>query len=215
MGIGMTSQRTRNRMIDRLREKGITDERVLAAMAIVPRHLFMDEAMAHKAYEDTALPIKHGQTISQPWVVAKMTEIVLSYQPKKILEIGTGSGYQAAILGQLVEKVFSVERIDKLTRTARRRFVKFGYTNVRTKTGDGFDGWSNEAPYDLIIATAAAEKIPEKLLSQLKPSGIMLLPVGDSKSQNLIKVTKIFDGYDAEVLEAVMFVPFLQGIVRK
>jgi len=215
LGIGMTSQRTRNRMIDRLREKGIVDERVLTAMASVPRHLFMDEAMAHKAYEDTALPIKHGQTISQPWVVAKMTEIVLSYKPKKVLEIGTGSGYQAAILGKLVEQVFSVERIDKLTRTARRRFVKFGYTNVRTKTGDGFDGWANEAPYDLIIATAAAERIPVTLLSQLKLSGIMLLPVGDSKSQNLIKVTKTIDGYDTEMLDAVMFVPFLQGIVRK
>lgn len=215
LGIGMTSQRTRNRMIDRLREKGITDERVLGAMGKVPRHLFMDEAMAHKAYEDTALPIKYGQTISQPWVVAKMTEIVLSYQPKKILEIGTGSGYQAAILGQLVDQVFSVERIDNLTRTARRRFVKFGYTNVRTKTGDGFDGWENEAPYDLIIATAAAEKIPESLLNQLKPLGVMLLPVGDSTNQNLIKVTKTFDGYDTEVLESVMFVPFLQGTIRK
>ncbi len=215
LGIGMTSQRTRNRMIDRLRDKGIIDERVLAAMAIVPRHLFMDEAMAHRAYEDTALPIKHGQTISQPWVVAKMTEIVLQYQPKKILEIGTGSGYQAAILGQLVDAVFSVERIDNLTRTARRRFVKLGYRNVRTKTGDGFDGWANEAPYDLIIGTAAAEKIPESLLSQLKPSGVMLLPVGDSNSQNLIKVTKTFDGYESEILDAVMFVPFLQGTIRK
>lgn len=215
LGIGMTSQRTRNRMIDRLRKKGIVDERVLEAMAIVPRHLFMDEAMAHRAYEDTALPIKYGQTISQPWVVAKMTEIVLSYQPKKILEIGTGSGYQAAILGKLVDKVFSVERIDNLTRTARRRFVKFGYTNVRTKTGDGFNGWENEAPYDLIIATAAAEKIPESLLPQLKPSGIMLLPVGDSNSQNLIKVTKTLDGFESEVLESVMFVPFLQGTIRK
>ncbi|MFK8013075.1 MAG: protein-L-isoaspartate(D-aspartate) O-methyltransferase [Marinicellaceae bacterium] len=215
LGIGMTSQRTRNRMIDRLRSKGIIDERVLTAMANVPRHLFMDEAMAHKAYEDTALPIKHGQTISQPWVVAKMTEIVLSYQPKKILEIGTGSGYQAAILGQLVDEVFSVERIDNLTRTARRRFVKLGYRNVRTKTGDGFDGWANEGPYDLIIGTAAAEKIPEGLLGQLKPSGIMLLPVGDSKSQNLIKITKTYDGFESERLDAVMFVPFLEGIIRK
>lgn len=215
LGIGMTSQRTRNRMIERLREKGIGDERVLAAMATVPRHLFMDEAMAHKAYEDTALPIKHGQTISQPWVVAKMTEIVMQYQPKRILEIGTGSGYQAAILGQLVDEVFSVERIDDLTRQARRRFIKFGYRNVRTKTGDGFEGWSSEAPYDLIIATAAAEKIPVKLLSQLKESGIMLLPVGDSNKQNLIKITKTATGFDKEVLDAVMFVPFLEGVIRK
>jgi len=215
LGIGMTSERTRNRMIVRLREKGITDERVLTAMANVPRHLFMDEAIAHRAYEDTALPIKHGQTISQPWVVAKMTQIVMQYQPKKILEIGTGSGYQAAILGQLVAEVFSVERIDDLTRQARRRFIKFGYRNVRTKTGDGFEGWKNEAPYDLIIATAAPDEVPEGLLSQLTESGMMLLPVGDSKKQNLVKITKTSVGYDTEILDAVMFVPFLQGIVRK
>ena len=214
LGIGMTSQRTRNRMISRLQQQGIKDQRVLAAMSLVPRHLFMDEAMAHRAYEDTALPIKHGQFISQPWVVARMTEIVLSCQPKKILEIGTGSGYQAAILGQLVEQVFSVERIDDLTRIARRRFIKLGYMNVRTKTGDGFKGWSNEAPYDLIIATAAPEHIPTDLLSQLKTDGIMLLPLGDSQSQSLVKITKTESGFTQEKLESVFFVPFLQGVVR-
>ena len=214
LGIGMTSQRTRNRMIARLQDQGIKDQRVLAAMSFVPRHLFMDEAMAHRAYEDTALPIKHGQYISQPWVVARMTEIVLSCQPKKVLEIGTGSGYQAAILGQLVEQVFSVERIDDLTRIARRRFIKLGYMNVRTKTGDGFKGWSNEAPYDLIIATAAPENIPEDLLKQLKVDGVMLLPLGDSMSQSLVKITKTSNGYTEEKLESVFFVPFLQGVVR-
>jgi protein-L-isoaspartate(D-aspartate) O-methyltransferase len=215
LGIGMTSQRTRDRMIVRLQEQGIKDAKVLAAMASVPRHLFMDEAMAHRAYEDTALPIKHGQFISQPWVVAKMTEIVLQHNPKKILEIGTGSGYQAAILGKLVEQVFSVERIDDLTRIARRRFIKLGYMNVRTKTGDGFLGWENEAPYDLIIATAAPEKIPEKLLGQLKVGGVMLLPLGESKKPNLEQIINNDEGYTQENFESVFFVPFLQGVVRK
>jgi len=215
LGIGMTSQRTRDRMIVRLQEQGIKDAKVLAAMASVPRHLFMDEAMSHRAYEDTALPIKHGQFISQPWVVAKMTEIVLQHKPKKILEIGTGSGYQAAILGKLIDQVFSVERIDDLTRIARRRFIKLGYMNVRTKTGDGFKGWVNEAPYDLIIATAAPEKIPEELLSQLKDGGVMLLPLGDSKKQNLVQIVKNEQGYTQEIFESVLFVPFLQGVIRK
>ena len=142
-GIGMTSQRTRNRMVERLREKGISNEDVLKAMSIVPRHIFMDEALAHKAYEDTALPIKFGQTISQPWVVAKMTEILIENQPEKVLEIGTGSGYQAAVLSRLIKQVFSVERIDELTKVARKRFIQVGYRNIRTKTGDGFDGWQS------------------------------------------------------------------------
>jgi protein-L-isoaspartate(D-aspartate) O-methyltransferase len=215
LGIGMTSQRTRNRMVDRLREKGILNESVLKAMSTVPRHLFMDEAMSHRAYEDTALPINHGQTISQPWVVAKMTEIVVGESPKKVLEIGTGSGYQAAILGQVVEQVFSVERIDDLTKTARRRFIKLGYMNIRCKTGDGFKGWETEAPYDLIIATAAPEMIPESLLKQLKTGGVMLLPLGDSQKQNLVKLRKTDTGFDKEVLDAVMFVPFLKGVIRK
>jgi len=214
LGIGMTSQRTRSRMIERLRQKGITDERVLKALFDVPRHLFMDEAMAHRAYEDTALPINHGQTISQPWVVAKMTEIVLQHKPKKVLEIGTGSGYQAAVLGQVINCVFSVERINDLTKTARKRFIKLGYMNVRTKTGDGFKGWESEAPYDLIIATAAPEKIPQELLKQLVLGGVMLLPIGDNKRQHLVKVTKTIDGFEKEELDAVMFVPFLQGVVR-
>ena len=214
-GIGMTSQRTRNRMVERLREKGISDEDVLNAMSIVPRHIFMDEALAHKAYEDTALPIKFGQTISQPWVVAKMTEILIENQPEKVLEIGTDSGYQAAVLSRLIKQVFSVERIDELTKVARKRFIQVGYRNIRTKTGDGFDGWQSEAPFDAIIVTAAPPQIPEKLVSQLKENGVMILPVGDDKKQNLIKVTKTANGYTEETISAVMFVPFLQGTVRK
>jgi protein-L-isoaspartate(D-aspartate) O-methyltransferase len=215
LGIGMTSQRTRDRMISRLREQGINNEEVLHAMSVVPRHLFMDEAMAHRAYEDTALPIKHGQFISQPWIVAKMTEVVMQQKPQKVLEIGTGSGYQAAILGQLVKQVFSVERINDLTRIARRRFIKLGYMNVRTKTGDGFKGWENEAPYDLIIATAAPEEVPELLLKQLPVNGVMLLPLGDSREQKLVKITKTDEGYEKQDLDSVLFVPFLQGVVRK
>ncbi len=215
LGIGMTSQRTRNRMITRLQEKGIQDQQVLAAMSIVPRHLFMDEAMAHRAYEDTALPIKFGQTISQPWVVARMTEIVMQQTPKKVLEIGTGSGYQAAILGQLIEKVFSVERIDNLTKIARRRFIQLGYMNVRTKTGDGFLGWESESPFDLIIATAAPEHVPIKLLDQLKVGGMMLLPLGDNKQQSLVKIIKTETGFEKKILDSVMFVPFLPGVIRK
>ena len=215
LGIGMTSQRTRDRMISRLREQGIRDESVLHAMSVVPRHLFMDEAIAHRAYEDTALPIKHGQFISQPWIVAKMTEVVMQQNPQKVLEIGTGSGYQAAILGKLVKQVFSVERINDLTKIARRRFIKLGYMNVRTKTGDGFKGWENEAPYDLIIATAAPEEVPELLLKQLPVNGVMLLPLGDSREQKLVKITKTEDGYEKQDLDSVLFVPFLQGVVRK
>ncbi|MCF6301523.1 MAG: protein-L-isoaspartate(D-aspartate) O-methyltransferase [Proteobacteria bacterium] len=214
-GIGMTSERTRQRMIDRLREKGISDERVLMAMQKTPRHMFIDEALAHRAYEDSALPIKHGQTISQPWVVAKMTEAVLAEStPGKILEIGTGSGYQAAILGQLIEQVFSVERIDKLTRIARRRFIKLGYNNVRCKTADGFDGWDNEAPFEVIICTAAPEQIPYGLMEQLKIGGRIILPVGDNRQQKLLRIVKQQHGYEQQELADVIFVPLLQGVVR-
>lgn len=214
-GIGMTSDRTRQRMIDRLRLRGIGDERVLMAMAQVPRHLFVDEALAHRAYEDDALPIKYGQTISQPFVVARMTEeIIKHHHPVKILELGTGSGYQAAILAQLVDQVFSIERIDKLTRIARRRFIKLGYRNIRCKTGDGFEGWPSEALFDIIIATAAPEKVPYELLDQLEVGGKMILPVGNKKQQKLIAIVKESHGYREEMLGDVIFVPLLEGVVR-
>lgn len=214
-GIGMTSNRTRQRMIDRLRVRGIGDERVLMAMAQVPRHLFVDEALAHRAYEDDSLPIKFGQTISQPYVVARMTEEVIKHNhPVKILELGTGSGYQAAVLGQLVDQVFSIERIDKLTRVARRRFINLGYRNIRCKTGDGFDGWLSEALFDIIICTAAPEKVPYQLLDQLTIGGKMILPVGNKKQQKLIAIVKEEHGYHEELLGDVFFVPLLKGVVR-
>ena len=214
-GIGMTSNRTRQRMIDRLRERGISDERVLMAMAQIPRHLFVDEALSHRAYEDDALPIKYGQTISQPYIVARMTEEVIKHpQPQKVLELGTGSGYQAAVLGQLTEQVFSVERIDKLTRIARRRFIKLGYRNIRCKTADGFDGWPSEAPFDTIICTAAPEEVPYDLLDQLVVGCKLILPVGEQRNQKLIAIVKQEDGYEEEYLGAVIFVPLLSGVVR-
>ncbi len=214
-GIGMTSNRTRQRMIDRLRLRGIGDERVLMAMAQVPRHLFIDEALAHRAYEDNALPIKYGQTISQPYVVARMTEEVIKHQhPVKVLELGTGSGYQAAVLSQLVDQVFSIERIDKLTRSARRLFIKLGYRNIRCKTGDGYQGWPNEGPFDIIICTAAPEQIPFDLLDQLEVGGKMILPVGDQRKQKLVAVVKQEHGYQEEMLGDVIFVPLLEGVVR-
>lgn len=215
LGIGMTSERTRQRMIDRLRVRGISDERVLMAMAQIPRHLFVDEALAHRAYEDDALPIKFGQTISQPYVVARMTEEVIKHHhPVKVLELGTGSGYQAAVLGKLIDQVFSIERIDKLTRIARRRFIKLGYSNIRCKTGDGFDGWPSEALFDIIICTAAPEKVPFSLLDQLEIGGKMILPVGDSKKQKLVAIVKEEHGYHEELLGNVIFVPLLEGVVR-
>ncbi len=214
-GIGMTSNRTRQRMIDRLRMRGIGDERVLMAMAQVPRHLFIDEALAHRAYEDNALPIKFGQTISQPYVVARMTEEVIKHQhPVKVLELGTGSGYQAAVLSHLVDQVFSIERIDKLTRSARRLFIKLGYRNIRCKTGDGYQGWPNEALFDIIICTAAPEQIPFDLLDQLEVGGKMILPVGDHRKQKLVAIVKQEHGYQEEMLGDVIFVPLLEGVVR-
>lgn len=214
-GIGMTSNRTRQRMIDRLRQRGIADERVLMAMAQIPRHLFIDEALAHRAYEDDALPIKYGQTISQPYVVARMTEeVIRDAMPQKVLELGTGSGYQAAVLGQLAEQVFSVERIDKLTRSARRLFIKLGYQNIRCKTADGFAGWPNEAPFDTIIITAAPESVPFDLLDQLVVGGKMILPVGDGRKQKLIALVKQEHGYQETILGDVIFVPLLEGVVR-
>ena len=212
-GIGMTSQRTRVRLVNRLRDKGISDERVLAAITHVPRHLFVDEAIASRAYEDTALPIGHGQTISQPYIVALMTQFLIAGEiPKKVLEIGTGSGYQAALLSQLVPQVYTVERIGGLRQKASTLFRRLGYSNIKASTADGEMGWSTHAPFDAIIVTAAPETIPESLLSQLVVGGKLVIPVGrQGEVQSLIEVRRDEDGFHRSEIEQVSFVPFLSG----
>ncbi|WP_395624745.1 protein-L-isoaspartate(D-aspartate) O-methyltransferase [Thermomonas sp.] len=212
VGMGMTSQRVRDRLIDRLRANGIVDERVLNAIRTVPRHQFVDEALATRAYEDTALPIGHGQTISQPWVVAKMTEALLETAPKRVLEIGTGSGYQGAVLAALGLEVFTVERIGELLRTARKRFRNLGL-HVRSKHDDGRIGWPEEAPFDGIIVTAAAPALVDALSEQLAPGGTLVAPVGGTSGQSLLRLRKHADGnIEQSNLGPVIFVPLLSGM---
>lgn len=213
----MTSQRTRNRLIQRLREEGISNEEVLDVMASTPRHLFLDEALAIRAYEDTALPIGYGQTISQPYIVARMTEILLSRAKSlhRVLEVGTGSGYQTAILARLVDQLYSVERIEPLLDQARRRLRELDHFNVEFKLSNGGFGWPEKGPFDAILAAAAPASIPEELKEQLAPNGVLVIPVG-SERQFLTVVTRREDSdeFDVEKLEAVRFVPLLSGVVR-
>ena len=211
-GIGMTSMRTRRRLIDRLRQQGINNEDVLGAILDTPRHLFIDEALAHRAYEDTALPIGHNQTISQPFIVALMTGLILenANPVKKVLEIGTGCGYQTAVLSQLVDWVFSVERIPALQKEAAERLRQLGYHNVSFLDGDGFLGWESNQPFDGIIVTAAPPEIPPALLEQLAEGGRLVIPVGD-EIQQLRAVTRTPSGYEETRHEAVRFVPMLKG----
>jgi protein-L-isoaspartate(D-aspartate) O-methyltransferase len=212
-GIGMTSQGTRGRLVERLRAHGIVDERVLKAIQQVPRHEFVDEALATRAYEDTALPISRGQTISQPWVVAKMTEALLDGgSPQKVLEIGTGSGYQAAVLAHLVPQVFTVERIKELLKIARRRFHALGLHNIHTRHADGHLGWPSQAPFDGIIITAAAQGVPEELLEQLRPGGVLVLPLEQYGQQRLLALRRTESGYEENDLGGVIFVPMLSGL---
>jgi len=212
-GIGMTSQGTRDRLVRRLREHGIHDERVLRAIATTPRHEFVDEALSSRAYEDTALPIGLGQTISQPWVVAKMTEALLDGDsPDKVLEIGTGSGYQAAILAALVPQVFTVERIEELLKQARRRFHKLGLHNIYTRHADGHLGWPSQAPFDGIIVTAAATQVPSELIDQLRIGGVLVAPVERHGMQRLLVFRRTEDGIDEHDLGGVIFVPMLSGL---
>lgn len=213
-GIGMTSQGTRNRLVERLRGKGILDEKVLKAMAAIPRHEFVDEALSSRAYEDTALPIGLSQTISQPWVVAKMTEAILDGgTPEKVLEVGTGSGYQAAIMACLVSKVFTVERIEELLKLARRRFHKLRLHNVYTRYADGHVGWPSQAPFDGIIVTAASMGVPGELIQQLRIGGVLVVPVEKGGTQRLLSIRRTEEGYDEEDLGAVIFVPMLSGLL--
>ncbi|MDX1572736.1 MAG: protein-L-isoaspartate(D-aspartate) O-methyltransferase [Methylophaga sp.] len=211
-GIGMTSQRTRDRLIQRLKDRGINNQQVLAIMRQCPRHLFVDEALASRAYEDTALPIGHGQTISQPFIVARMTEILLQGGARnKVLEVGTGSGYQTAVISGLVPRVFSVERIAPLLKQARERFYQLKLNNIRLKHSDGSWGWEENAPYDGIIVTCAPEHIPENLLHQLAPGGRLVIPVGNNKGQTLRVIDRNGNTYEESEWDAVSFVPLLSG----
>ncbi|WP_313917016.1 protein-L-isoaspartate(D-aspartate) O-methyltransferase [Tahibacter sp.] len=213
-GLGMTSQRARDRLIERLQADGIRDRRVLDVMRQLPRHLFVEEALATRAYEDSALPIGQGQTISQPWVVARMSEALLEFgAPRRVLEIGTGSGYQAAVLAGLVEQVYTVERIEELLRNARRRFRKLGIANVRSKHDDGRLGWPEEAPFDAIVLTAAGVDLENALLDQLAPEGVLVAPVGAAGRQQLVRVRPDGDARLREVLCKVSFVPLLGGVL--
>lgn len=215
MGIGFTSRRTRDRLVRRLADAGIRDERVLEAIAETPRHIFVDEALAHRAYEDTALPIGHGQTISQPYVVARMTEALLEHGiPESVLEIGTGCGYQTAVLARLVPRVYSVERIKPLLDRARDRLRRLRLGNVQLKHADGTLGWPEKGPFHGILAAAAPRTVPEALLEQLAEGGTLVMPVGDGGSQQLIRIQRTATGIEREVLESVRFVPLLGGTVR-
>lgn len=211
-GIGMTSARTRDRLIERLREEGIRDEQVLAAMRAVPRHIFVDEALASRAYEDMALPIGAGQTISQPYIVALMTEaLVHGKHLRKVLEVGSGCGYQTAVLASLVDRVFSIERLASLVTQARERLHALGINNVRMRHADGFSGWPAHAPYDGILVAAAPGYVPPALVEQLELGGRLVIPVGGQGSQRLLRLTRSEDGVDEELLADVSFVPLITG----
>lgn len=214
-GIGMTSRRTRERLAQRLRDQGIANEEVLKTLIDTPRHIFIDEALSHRAYEDTALPIGFNQTISQPYIVARMTELLLDAGPlDKVLEVGTGSGYQTAILAQLVDQVFSVERIRPLQEKARKRLQRLKLHNVMLRHTDGGMGWPDKAPFDGILVTAAPREVPPELLEQLAVGGRLVIPVGD-EHQALKRITRVGDSeFQTEVLESVRFVPLLGGTVR-
>jgi protein-L-isoaspartate(D-aspartate) O-methyltransferase len=211
-GIGMTSARTRDRLVQRLQESGIRSSEVLEQIRNVPRHLFVDEALASRAYEDTALPIGLGQTISQPYVVARMTEALLDgLDGGRILEIGTGCGYQTAMLAPLVKEIYTVERIPELLRKTKQRLRQLDIYNVQFRLADGWEGWPKYAPYDGIIVAAAAEELPEKLLGQLETGGQLVIPVGPSGRQELVKVTKCDDRYEQVSIAFVSFVPLVHG----
>ncbi len=211
-GIGMTSARTRDRLVERLRSHGIRSEIVLNQIRSVPRHLFVDEALASRAYEDTALPIGHGQTISQPYVVAKMTEALLDgFEGEKVLEIGTGCGYQTAVLAPVVKKIYSVERIPELLRKTKQRLRELDIYNVQFRPGDGWAGWPKYAPYDGIIVAAAAQVVPDKLLEQLAPGGRLVMPVGPPGYQQLTLVRHLHERFEQSPLGGVSFVPLVPG----
>jgi len=213
----MTSQRTRARLIERLREKGIASNQVLDLIGATPRHLFLDEALSHRAYEDSSLPIGYGQTLSQPYIVARMTEILLgaSGRLNKVLEVGTGSGYQTAILAQVATEVYSVERVKPLQDKARSRLRSLGLRNVHLSHADGGFGWPEKGPFDAILSAAAPREVPPELLQQLAPNGVLVIPVGDGEQVlQLIVRDGAGDNYFTQALEPVKFVPLLAGVTR-
>lgn len=209
-GIGMTSQRTRDRLIQRLRDEGIENEKVLEVMRQTPRHIFVDEALASRSYEDTALPIGHGQTISQPYIVARMTELLLDGASNRVLEVGTGSGYQSAILSPLVDKVFTVERIAPLLEQAKQRHRALNLKNIRYSLSDGSWGWPQHAPFDAIIVTAAPEEVPKELAEQLADGGRLIIPHGSSTQQRLSLIERDGDNFITTDLDMVSFVPLVR-----
>ena len=210
----MTSLRTRERLVQRLSEQGIRSVPVLEVMRSTPRHLFVDEALAHRPYEDTALPIGWNQTLSQPYIVARMTELALAGgKPGRVLEIGSGSGYQSAVLAQLVGEVFAVERIKGLVDRARKRLRELRLRNVQLRLADGLEGWTEKGPFDVVIGAAAPEQLPLTLLDQLAPTGRLIMPVGD-RQQDLVVVTQVEGQWVTEVIEPVRFVPMLSGTER-
>ncbi len=212
-GIGMTSARTRDRLVKRLIEQGIRSAPVLEQIRDVPRHLFVDEALASRSYEDTALPIGMGQTISQPYVVARMSEALLdNMQGDRLLEIGTGCGYQTAVLAPLVKTIHTVERVPELLKKTKQRLRTLDIYNVQFRQGDGWQGWAKYAPYDGILVAAAAPEIPEKLLEQLAPGGILIIPVGPSGMQELTMIRSQHGHFKQVSLGRVSFVPLVQGI---
>jgi protein-L-isoaspartate(D-aspartate) O-methyltransferase len=212
-GIGMTSLRTRDRLVQRLREQGITNLTVLDRIRNLPRHIFVDEALASRAYEDTALPIGFGQTISQPYIVARMTEALLDGPPlSHVLEVGTGCGYQTAVLAPLVERIYTIERIDGLQKRARVRLKELGVRNVRFKVGDGSKGWRSQAPFDGMLVAAAPLVVPEELTAQLAVGGRLIVPAGPEGKQQLLRITRREEGFEQKVLGSVSFVPLVGGV---
>ncbi len=212
-GIGMTSERTRERLVRRLAEEGIRSPEVLEAIRAVPRHIFVDEALASRAYEDTALPIGCGQTISQPYIVARMSEALISGgATRRVLEIGAGCGYQSAVLARLCERVYSVERLREMVFRARENLHALRVLNVRVRHGDGFQGWPEEAPFDGILVAAAPLRVPEALCAQLGEGGRLIIPVGPAGDQRLLRVVRCGDRFEEQILERVSFVPMLEGL---
>jgi len=211
-GIGFTSRRTRDRLIGRLEASGIRNPAVLEVMRQVPRHIFIDEALAHRAYEDSSLPIGHGQTISQPYIVARMTELLVAQgRLQRVLEVGSGCGYQTAVLSQLADRVWTVERIGPLLTRARRHWSQLKLRNITARLGDGFEGWADRGPFDGILLAAAPRQVPPALLEQLAPGGVLVAPVGDRDEQVLERHWREGSVLKSEVLEAVRFVPMLGG----